>query len=120
MTTPAAPRADRPVLAPRVDIFESDTDVLVTAELPGVPEDAVKLNLERDELVLEATSRLTPPKGELVAAELADVDYRRVFAIPKGIDVDGIDARLEHGLLRIRLPKSKAVQPRKIEVRVGG
>lgn len=119
MTTTPAPRTERPVLAPRVDIFESDTDVLVTAEIPGVPEDGVKLNLDRDELVLEATSRIAPPTGELVAAELADVDYRRVFAIPKGIDVDGIDARLEQGLLRIRLPKSKAVQPRKVEVRVG-
>ncbi|MFN7147254.1 MAG: Hsp20/alpha crystallin family protein, partial [Myxococcota bacterium] len=110
-------RAERPVLAPRVDIYESDTDVLVTADLPGVPEDQVKLNLDKDELILEAATQLGDTPGDAVAQEFANVDYRRVFLLPKGIDVDNITAKLEHGVLRVRLPKSPQVQPRKIEVR---
>lgn len=113
------PRPDRPVLAPRVDIYESETDVLVTADLPGVPEDGVKLQLDRDELLLEASTKLPEGAGEAVAREFADVDYRRVFLLPKGIDVDGISARLEHGVLRVRLPRKAEAQPRRIEVRGG-
>jgi HSP20 family molecular chaperone IbpA len=117
-TTQATPsRPDRPVLAPRVDIYESEADLLVTADLPGVPSDGVKLLLDRDELVLEASTRLPENAGETVAREFADVDYRRVFHLPKGIDVDGISARLEHGVLRVRLPRSAEAQPRRIEVR---
>lgn len=110
-------RPERPVLAPRVDIYESDTDVLVTADLPGVPEDQVRLHLEKDELTLEATTQLGDTPGDAVAQEFANVDYRRVFLLPKGIDVDNITAKLEHGVLRVRLPRSAQAQPRKIEVR---
>ncbi len=108
---------ERPVVAPRVDIYESDTDVLLTADLPGVPDGRVQLHLERDELVLEASTQLPPSEGEVVAQEFADVDYRRVFLVPKGIDSDGITAELHDGVLRVRLPKSAAAQPRRIEVR---
>jgi HSP20 family molecular chaperone IbpA len=113
----APSRPERPVLAPRVDIYESDADVLVTADLPGVPEDGVKLDLDRDELTLEATTRLGDNPGDAVAQEFANVDYRRVFHLPKGIDVDNISARLEQGVLRLRLPKTAQAQPRRIEVR---
>ena len=122
MTTATQSNASRPeraVLAPRVDILESETDVLVTADLPGVPDDGVKLQIERDELVLEASTRLPEGAGEALAREFADVEYRRVFFLPKGIDVDGITARLEHGVLRVRLPRKAEAQPRRIEVRGG-
>lgn len=116
-TASPRPAPERAVLAPRVDIYESDADVLLTADLPGVPEDGVRLAIERDELVLEASTQLPEPAGEPVAEEFANVEYRRVFLVPKGIDVDAISATLEHGVLRVRLPKTAQAQPRKIEVR---
>jgi HSP20 family protein len=117
MNTAPSTRPERAVLAPRVDIYESETDVLVTADLPGVPEDGVRLHVERDELLLEATTHLGDSPSDTVAQEFANVDYRRVFLLPKGIDADGITARLEHGVLRLRLPKAASAVPRRIEVR---
>lgn len=117
-TTPSPPvRAERPVFAPRVDIYESEADVLLTADLPGVPDAGVKLQVERDELVLEASAQLPDITGDAVAQEFGNVDYRRVFLLPKGIDVDGIHAKLEHGVLQVRLPKTAQAQPKRIEVR---
>ena len=119
-TTPTPqPRAERPVFAPRVDIYESEADVLLTADLPGVPDGGVKLQVERDELLLEASAQLPDVTGDPVAQEFGNVDYRRVFLLPKGIDVDGITAKLEHGVLQVRLPKTAQVQPKRIEIRAG-
>ncbi|MES2643750.1 MAG: Hsp20/alpha crystallin family protein [Myxococcota bacterium] len=106
----------RPVLVPRVDIYESDGDVLVTADLPGVPEGQVRLHLERDQLLLEATTQLPAAVGEPVGQEFGNVDYRRVFLVPKDIDSEGITAELQDGVLRVRLPKLQAARPRRIEV----
>lgn len=111
------PHPERPVVVPRVDIYESDADVLVTADLPGVPEGQVRLHVERDELLLEATTHVPAAAGEAVGQEFGNVDYRRVFLLPKEIDVDGISAELQNGVLRVRLPKAAAAQPRRIEVR---
>jgi HSP20 family molecular chaperone IbpA len=103
---------------PRVDIHESAADVLITADIPGVPESGVRLEVHGDELVLEASGPLSGPAaaGEGHAA-LGEVEYRRVFRVPKGIDADHITAELKDGVLRLRLPRTAAAQPRKIEVR---
>jgi len=110
-------RAERPVFAPRIDIYESDTDVRLVADLPGVPEGNVRLHLERDELLLEATTQLADSLGEAVAQEFGNVDYRRVFRLPKGVDADNIRADHTNGVLTVHLPKSASAQPRRIEVR---
>jgi HSP20 family molecular chaperone IbpA len=107
---------DRPVLAPRVDIYENDTEVLLSADLPGVADDAVRLHLERNELILEAATSLPEAEGEAVAHEFGNVEYRRVFLVPKGIDAERIAAELKNGVLRVRLPKTSQVQPRRIPI----
>ncbi len=118
MTTPHATRdpLDRPVVSPRVDVFESDADILLLADVPGAAEGGVRLTWERGQLTLEAPSELGEAPGTLLAAEFGDVLYRRSFVLPKGIDADAISAELSSGVLRIRLPKLPAAQPRRIKV----
>jgi HSP20 family molecular chaperone IbpA len=106
----------RKVVAPRVDIWESDQDIVFCADVPGVKDDGVRLTLERDELTLEANTDLTPAEGEPLALEFTNVQFRRVFLVPKGIDGDNVSAELRNGVLRVRLPKSAQAQPRKIPV----
>jgi HSP20 family molecular chaperone IbpA len=106
----------RQVVSPRVDIWESDQDILLCADVPGVSEDAIRLTIERDELLLEANTDLPAAEGEPLALEFGNVQYRRVFLVPKGIDGDGISAELRDGVLRVRLPKTAQAQARKIAV----
>ena len=65
-------------------------------------------------------TRIPAELGEAVALEFANVDYRRVFLLPKGIDTDAIVARMENGVLKVRLPRSAASRPRRIEVVASG
>lgn len=109
---------DRPVAAPTVDIFESKEEFLLFADMPGVAKDAITLHYEKGRLTVEGKRHVFVP-GDPIAAEYRPADFRRVFALPYGVDGDHIEADLEGGVLRVRLPKSEAFKPRQIAVRGG-
>jgi len=102
--------ADRPNVAPPVDIFEDKDEILILADMPGVAPEGLSINLDRAELTLEAKREGT---GEQA------YDYRRVFVVPRGLDPDKIGATLQNGVLRLTLPKPAAMKPRQIAVRAG-
>lgn len=108
----------RPAKAPRVDVFENEHEYLILADVPGVTKDALAINVEESEILLEGTQP-TSTTGALVAAEYQETDYRRKFSLPQGVDREKIEAHLADGVLRLRLPKSEALRPRQIPVQVG-
>jgi HSP20 family molecular chaperone IbpA len=103
-------------VAPPVDIYENAEKLLLIADVPGVEPDGVDIRFEKGRLTFTG-KRSEAPAGELLAAEYARVDYERTFALPQGIDADAISAELDKGVLRIHLPKSAALRPRRIEVK---
>lgn len=108
----------RPVVAPRVDIYENRQEFLLVADLPGVKSDDLQIQVENAELTLEAT-RQVPAAGNEILSEQGYADYRRAFVLPQGIDREKIDAELKEGVLRLHLPKAEALRPRQIQVRSG-
>jgi len=106
----------RPVVAPPVDIYENRDEILVLADVPGAHSDGVTVRLEKNELYLHAR-RDDVETGSPAPRGTRSADYSRTFIVPRGIDAEKITAQLNGGVLRIHLPKSDAVKPRKIEVR---
>jgi len=102
---------------PRVDICETDTELLLYADMPGVRPDGVDLRYERGELLL--TGKVTPRErpGRLVHGEYEEGDYYRSFTIHESIDSEKIEASCKNGVVTLRLPKVAKVQPRQIKVR---
>ena len=90
----------------------------LVADVPGATRESVSVQLEKGQLTIEATRQGTP-EGTPLAEEFRPADYARAFAIPQGIDASKIDAQLSSGVLRLRLPKSDALKPRRIVVRGG-
>jgi HSP20 family protein len=109
---------ERPWVAPRVDIYENDDEVLLMADIPGVDKGNLKINLDHEQLTLEARVEETQ-SGEPLGREFHAVDYRRSFIVPAGIDGGKISADLRSGVLSLHLPKSEGLKPRQIEVRAG-
>lgn len=105
---PAQELADRPAIAPAVDIHEGESEYLLLADVPGVTAGSVSIRYDRGELTLQATRKLD---GE------SEVDYRRSFRVPDVIDASRIEAQLDHGVLVLKLPKAEEVRPRKIEIK---
>lgn len=107
----------RPVVAPSVDVFENENELLVVADLPGVSQDRMNIHFEKGRLTIEG--RRVPAKWEPRMAEAESADFRRTFLVPQGIDAEHISAELSAGVLQIHLPKHASVRPRRIEVKAG-
>ncbi len=103
-------------VAPRVDVYENANELLLVADVPGATKESVSIQLDKGQVTIEA-SRSEEVQGSQLIAEYRPTDYARVFAVPQGIDASKIDAQLSGGVLRLRLPKSEALKPRRIEVR---
>jgi HSP20 family molecular chaperone IbpA len=120
--TPAkAERAQQtPVFTPRVDIRETETEVVLVADMPGVDENSVSIDLEGSELAIRGTFVPKAPDGySLTYQEYASGDYERSFTLGDTIDRDGIKAVVKDGVLRLTLPKAKEAQPKRIAVKAG-
>jgi len=105
--------------APAVDIYDREEEIVLVADMPGVPGNAVDINLERGELTIRG--RVSPPQveGELVFQEYRVGDFVRNFTLSDDLDPEGITAELKSGVLTVRLPKPSARKPKKIAVKEG-
>jgi HSP20 family protein len=104
---------------PRIDILETENELLLFADLPGVEQDNVDVRFENGELTLRA--RRTSPEADRtpLAFEYETGDYFRAFRITEQVDAEKIWADLKNGVLTLHLPKVEAVKPRKITVKGG-
>ena len=98
-------------VAPPVDVYENDDELLLVLDVPGVSEDAFHIHLEGGKLELEACQP-QPPEG----LDYEPVVFTRSFTVPNSIDADKVAAELEMGVLKVHLPKSAAAKPRRIAV----
>jgi HSP20 family protein len=118
-TVSQPPARDEAVLLPPVDVVEDATGITLYADLPGVSKDKLQLRVEGDQLSLEGELALPLPQGmQAHHAEVRLSRYRRAFTLSKELDADKVDAELNQGLLRVRIPKAAHAQPRKIAVQV--
>ncbi|MDB5775104.1 MAG: heat shock protein Hsp20 [Herbaspirillum sp.] len=113
-----SPRDDA-VLTPPVDVLEDPNGITLFADLPGVPKDKLKLQVNADTLTIEAEVGFAVPEGMQAShAEVGLNRYRRVFTLSKELDTESVTADLANGVLKISIPKAAHAQPRRIEVQV--
>lgn len=112
-TPPAAARIR--YVTPPVAIYEDADAYTIEAELPGVAKDGVQVTVENGELAFTGT-RAHRPSGTRLYGEVSEADYRRVFDLDPAVDTGHITARMEQGVLFLRLPKAQDKKPRRIEV----
>jgi len=118
VTTPAEETRPGLVFTPAVDIFETEKEIALLADMPGVK--AEDLNIDLHENVLTLDGEVNAPEGadEVdVIREYRTGKYRRQFTLSQMIDQSKIDAEMKDGVLRLRLPKVEAATPRKITVK---
>jgi len=98
-----------PVWRPHVDVYETPSACHVTVELAGVDPETVDVQLYADALVIEGTRRVDVPAepGAYRAATIARGPFRLAIPLTAPVAVEGVDARAEHGLVTIRLPKER-------------
>jgi len=105
-------------LTPSVDIYENSEEILLFADLPGVKKDDITIDLDNGQLTVVG-NRYMDQEKDMQLEEFGSAQFRRVFSVPQGIDQTKVDAELNNGVLKLHLPKSESVKPRRIEVRQG-
>ncbi|MFZ0132853.1 MAG: Hsp20/alpha crystallin family protein [Desulfobacterales bacterium] len=120
VTAPAEQTKTGPVFTPAVDIFETEKEITLVADLPGVKPDDLNIDLRDD--VLTLMGEVAPWEGsdeEDLLVEYEIGRYMRQFTLSEVIDQDRIDAQMNDGVLRLTLPKIEKATPRKISVKAG-
>ena len=108
----------RRVFVPRADIYETENEIVLLADIPGASENTVNITLEKNVLTIDAYIDPVRSNGyDLAYAEYEESDYRRVFHLSDEIDRDRIEATVSEGVLRLRLPKSERAMTRRIAVK---
>jgi len=110
----------RRVFIPRTDIYERPDALVVVADMPGVDQNSVDVNVEKRVLTIAGrVESASSDQRRLSYAEYQTGDYERSFALSDEVDVSKIEASVSHGVLRIVLPKAAEAQPRRIAVTAG-
>ncbi len=107
---------DLPGRTPAADIYETEHEVIVVADLPGVDPATLDVTLENHVLSFSGRSQPAEVQGELLYSESGPAEYRRSFTLTEQLDSEKIAAKLRNGQLRITLPKVARALPRKITV----
>ena len=108
------------VFTPAVDIFESEREITLLADMPGVTSDGVTIDVQNDEL--KVTGEVEPQRSENETYLLREYEtgrFHRHFSLSDRIDQSKISASMRDGVLRLVLPKVEKAKPRRIEVKSG-
>ena len=117
VTTPAEQTRPGLVFTPAVDIFETEKEITLLADMPGVTAKDLNIDLHDNVLTLDGEVKSPEEAGETdVIREYHTGKYYRQFTLSQVIDQAKINAELKDGVLRLGLPKVEAATPRKIAV----
>jgi HSP20 family protein len=106
---------------PSCDIDETDSQYLVSFDIPGVKKDKVKIELRDNELMVTGERKQEhkdEAKGRL-SRERYYGSFVRTITLPPGIHAEKVEARFENGVLQVALPKVKATKPTQIPIQEG-
>lgn len=109
-------RLGRP--SPALNVFATDGEYLITAELPGCEPDALEIHVGNGQLTLRGERSLqgTVPEERFRRSERPNGPWERVVSLPERIDEQNIRAEFTNGLLKLHVPKLPSTAPRQIKI----
>jgi HSP20 family protein len=105
-----------------MDLVETDDHFVLRADLPGLSEEDVKIELEDNVLTVsgERKAEHEERKEGYYRVERASGTFARSLTLPEGVDPAGVTAHFHRGVLEVRIPKPEERKPRKVAITVGG
>ncbi len=113
---------DRPERwTPAMDLVEADDHFVLKADLPGLGEDDISIEIQDNTLTVSGERRSEHEARERgwYRVERSFGRFSRSLTLPEGVDPDGIQANFDKGVLEVRIPKPEARKPRRVEIRAG-
>jgi HSP20 family protein len=109
----------RGAFVPSVDVEETDNDLRVSCELPGVSKDDLDISVSGNQLTIrgEKKSEDEEKKGSYYRRERWHGSFERSLILPEYVNAEKVDAEMKDGVLHISLPKKEEVKPKQITVK---
>jgi HSP20 family protein len=106
-------------LMPKMDVTETDKEIEITAELPGLEEKDVQINVADNLLTIRGEKKAEKEEKDknYRLIERSYGSFERTLELPEGINADAIKASIAKGVLRVTVPKPAPAQAKKIEVK---
>ena len=114
-TRPTPARAEREARLP-LDVYTTPSEVVLTANVPGLKPDEVEITLEGDTLSIHGEFKAPMENVEYVFQERSFGKFSRTLTINVPVDVNKVEATFDSGVLTITLPKAEAARPKTIKV----
>jgi len=107
--------------SPAVDVAENENEIVLRAELPGMKQEDIDIELTGDTLTLRGDRKFENEerREDFVRVERAYGRFQRSFTLGVPVQHDQVKASYRDGVLEVHLPKSEATKPRKVQVNVG-
>ena len=107
---------------PAMDLVETDDDFVLRADLPGLSEGDVNIELEDSVLTISGQRKAEHEerKEGYYRVERASGNFSRSLTLPEGVDPDKVTAGFDRGVLEVRIPKPEQRKPRKVTISAGG
>jgi HSP20 family protein len=103
-----------------IDLYETDTDVMVEFKAPGFNKDDIKITLEDNILSVEGTLKEEKEKKEgrkYHMKEIREESFSRTVSLPTKVQIEKAEAKFEKGVMTIKLPKAEEVKPKSITIK---
>ena len=118
---------DSPMFSPMVDIWETDTGLVLVADMPGVSPDDISIDLSNGTLTVSGritssypnqpqNSTTHPSDLKVILSEYEVGNFYRQFSLADNIDQENITASMKDGVLKLELPRVAPTLPRKIKI----
>ena len=106
---------------PSMDLVETEDHFVLRADLPGLSEEDVSIELEDNVLTVsgERKAEHEEKKEGYYRVERSFGQFRRSLTLPEGVDAEGINATFDKGVLEVRIPKPEERKPRRVAIQVG-
>jgi HSP20 family protein len=102
--------------APLTDVTETDTDYVVELDVPGVQREDITVDLKGTQLSVTGELKEREREGLFRHRTRRTGKFSYRITLPRNLDADNVEAKLADGVLTVRVPKSEAVKPRRIEI----
>jgi HSP20 family protein len=110
--------------APEADVMESENEIRVEVEMPGMRADDIDIDLENNVLTITGEKKEERTEGDdrntWHLSERRYGRFTRSFVLPRDVEQDRIEASFDNGVLQVRIPKSERARRRRIEIRGDG
>lgn len=104
------------VRLPKTNVNQTDTDYVLTMEMPGVDKKNVNVTIENDQLIISGEQTYKTEDKGLIRREIRSEKFRRSFSLGHSVDRENLKAKMDNGILTVVLPKVKESVGRKINI----